>query len=343
MALYASTWLSMVMLLDAVALVAITGFGARCEIPDRMVVARFPAPARPHRARPDRLGDGSPRHRRRAADRRRPRAAAVLLTVAAWIKVWPAALVAAIVIAARARWRVLAAALGTSAIIVAIAFALGSGANVLSFVTEQNARGLQLEAPVSTPWLWQAYVHTPGALIYYDTTLLTWQVAGDGVALVVSLMMPSCCWPAPPWRSSLSRHPARCRRRRGAAALVLALVTALIAFNKVGSPQFMAWLSVPVVLGLAAQSPDGGLLSGARGARARAGRAHPVVLPVSLPVAVGPEPGDAHAAQRPECTRPGTPGMGRCALWRSRRAVSREQSSPPTVMATPVWPFATAP
>jgi hypothetical protein len=44
--------------------------------------------------------------------------------------------------------------------------------------------------------------------------------------------------------------------RRGASAraalppLVLALVTGMIAFQKVGSPQFISWLAVPVVLGL---------------------------------------------------------------------------------------------
>jgi hypothetical protein len=34
-------------------------------------------------------------------------------------------------------------------------------------------------------------------------------------------------------------------------ALALALVTALIAVNKVGSPQFVSWLAVPIVLGIA--------------------------------------------------------------------------------------------
>jgi hypothetical protein len=34
--------------------------------------------------------------------------------------------------------------------------------------------------------------------------------------------------------------------------LVLAITTALILFNKVGSPQFVGWLAVPIVFGLVA-------------------------------------------------------------------------------------------
>ena len=38
------------------------------------------------------------------------------------------------------------------------------------------------------------------------------------------------------------------------APLSLALVSAFIAFNKVGSPQYMTWLAVPIILGIATQS-----------------------------------------------------------------------------------------
>jgi hypothetical protein len=41
-------------------------------------------------------------------------------------------------------------------------------------------------------------------------------------------------------------------------ALALALVSGLIAFNKVGSPQFMTWLAVPVILGLATHAAGHG-------------------------------------------------------------------------------------
>ncbi len=50
----------------------------------------------------------------------RPRLAAFLLTIATWIKVWPAALIAAAIIASRARVRILVTAVLTSVVIVAV-------------------------------------------------------------------------------------------------------------------------------------------------------------------------------------------------------------------------------
>jgi len=41
------------------------------------------------------------------------------------------------------------------------------------------------------------------------------------------------------------------------APLALALVTAFIAFNKVGSPQYITWLAVPIILGLVSARSGG--------------------------------------------------------------------------------------
>jgi hypothetical protein len=183
----------------------------------------------------------------------RPMAASVLLTVAAWVKVWPAALVVAAVVALRGRARrdVVVGAVATTVTVVAISLVLGSGATVLGFVGEQAGRGLQVESPTATAWLWRAAAGMPGAFVYYDHQILTYQVEGDGVgtaarlttvlmALVVLLVL------------LLGLRAVR----RGASAvhllapLSLAFVTALIVTNKVGSPQFVAWLAAPVVLGL---------------------------------------------------------------------------------------------
>lgn len=185
----------------------------------------------------------------------RPAVATMLLTIATWIKVWPAALLAAIVLVSRRRLTVVAVGAATSAAIVALALILGSGANVASFVGQQTGRGLQIESPVSTFWMWQAYAGVPGATVYYDTDILTYQVTGAGVDVAAAVMTPVMAAVvllivALGWLA---------QRRAAAEAdvlapLALALVTALIVVNKVGSPQFIGWLAVPILLGLATQA-----------------------------------------------------------------------------------------
>ena len=183
--------------------------------------------------------------------RTRPLWATVLLTVATWVKVWPAAILAALFLVSRDRWRVLAVMIGSSSLIVLIALLLGSGANVLSFVTQQTDRGIQIESPVAGWWMWQAMFHVPGSSVYYDREILTYQVVGAGVDWAAALMTPVLVVAVAAvlllgWLA----------QRRGARAedlfppLVLALILCMIAFNKVGSPQFISWLAAPVILGL---------------------------------------------------------------------------------------------
>lgn len=174
-----------------------------------------------------------------------------LLTLATWIKVWPAAAVAALIVASRHRWRLAGVAAGVSALIVLVTVILGGGAQVFSFVTQQTARGIQIESPVASLWMWQAVVGVPGSMVYYDRELLTYQVTGDGVEAASSLMTPILLLVLAAvlllgWRA----------QRKGAAftelfpVLILALVLAMIAFNKVGSPQFISWLAAPVILAI---------------------------------------------------------------------------------------------
>ncbi|MHB1234575.1 MAG: glycosyltransferase 87 family protein [Microbacteriaceae bacterium] len=180
-----------------------------------------------------------------------PVLASAILAVATWIKVWPAAILVAMVIALRARRQIVVTAVVTSIVIIVIAEILGSGLNVFSFVTEQTGRGLQIETPVSEIWLWQAYGRTPGTFLYYDHALMTYQVAGNGVGVAIALMTPLMAL-AVVTISLLAIQAVRAGAQPGEllAPLSLALVTALIGFNKVGSPQFMTWLAVPIILGL---------------------------------------------------------------------------------------------
>ena len=73
----------------------------------------------------------------------------------------------------------------------AIALLLGGGANLFSFVGEQAARGLQVEAPISTSGCGRRSPGSAGTFVYYDRALLTWQVAGLGVDVASAMMTRS--------------------------------------------------------------------------------------------------------------------------------------------------------
>jgi hypothetical protein len=182
----------------------------------------------------------------------RPRLAAFLLTVAAWMKVWPAALVAAAIVTLRSRLTILTTAVVTSGVIVVTALILGSQGNVLSFITEQTGRGVQVESPIGTFWMWDAFRHRfGGSSLYYDTAILTYQLRGPGIEVAAAVTTPLLALAV---AALLAVAVLAIRRGVAAAAilspLALALTTALILFNKVGSPQFVAWLAVPIVFGL---------------------------------------------------------------------------------------------
>lgn len=251
--LYSSSWLSLVLVLDLVAFGVLTGWGRRNDrlnvgwwwvaflaLLGPIAVGRIDSITVPIAV----VGV--------ALIASRPAIATVVLTVGAWIKVWPGALVLAMLVACARRAGVAAIGAATSLAIVLIALSFGSGANVVSFVGQQSARGLQIEAPVTTFWMWSAAVDPAHTTVYFDTDILTWQVRGVGVAAASSVMTPLLLVAV-----AAVVVAGVLAMRRGATAsallppLILALLTAMIGFQKVGSPQFISWLAVPVILGLA--------------------------------------------------------------------------------------------
>ncbi|WP_150308375.1 glycosyltransferase 87 family protein [Planctomonas psychrotolerans] len=265
---YAGTWMLLVTLLDAIAFAALVGAPWRCR--DRAADARPAAPRYPGTRSaawfwlafllalgPIAMGriDAITIPLAIVAllwAARRPAASALLLTAATWIKVWPAATIGALLIVSRARGRVVAAAAIGSACIVLAALALGSGATVFSFLGEQSARGLQIEAPLATTFLWLASAGADGALVYYDRDILTFQVTGPGTALASATSTPLMAGAV----LALVALGIRAVRRGSDGStllplLTLSLVVALIVCNKVGSPQFVCWLAPPLVLGVA--------------------------------------------------------------------------------------------
>ncbi|QTX05203.1 glycosyltransferase family 87 protein [Agromyces archimandritae] len=197
----------------------------------------------------------------------RPRVAAALITIATWVKVWPAALGLALVTASRKRGEVVMVALALSAGIVGVSLLAGSELNVFGFIGEQTVRGLQVEAPLAVPWLWAIALGDTASRISYDHDILTFQIDGPGVEIA---------WITTPLMIAgvLAFLVLGIRAvRRGAAfgrvlpPLALGFVAWLMLANKVGSPQFVTWLAAPIVLGLVY-------------------RPHRFVLPASLALAV---------------------------------------------------------
>ena len=181
----------------------------------------------------------------------RPAISGALLAIATWIKVWPAALIAAVLVAVHKRRTVLISVLLTSAVVIAIAVILGGAANIFSFLGQQTTRGLQIEAPLATPFLWLAAFHEQGYAVYYDTVILTFQVMGEGTGIAADLssLLLGIAFVGT-LLGGLLLH------RRGSdpshvlPAVALTLTVVLIVFNKVGSPQYIGWLAAPIIAGL---------------------------------------------------------------------------------------------
>ncbi|MEP6480923.1 MAG: glycosyltransferase 87 family protein [Rhodoglobus sp.] len=249
---YGSTWLSMVMLLNAVAFGFLTGWGRSRErvgvawwwigflvLLGPIALGRIDSVSVPLAL----VGV--------ILVARRPKVAALLITLATWIKVWPAALLLAAIIALKDRWRIATTAIASSIAIVAVAVALGSGSNVFSFITQQTGRGLQPESPVGSFFVWEALAGLPGAGIYYDQSILSYGVRGPGDVVAIALTTPLLALAV----FAIAFLGIRAQRAGAVSGdlfppLALALTTAFLAFNKVGSPQYIAWLAVPIVLGI---------------------------------------------------------------------------------------------
>ena len=178
-------------------------------------------------------------------------AALVWFTVSAWLKVWPVALVLALLQRGEVLKRQLATVGIACLVILGVGVLLGGNQNLFSFITMQSGRGLQVESPIAFLWVTLASLGLAHAMIYFDEPLMTFQVSGDGTAIVANLMTA-----AQLVAILITAWLLVTGRRAGAPIYRLATLTALtatldlIVFNKVGSPQYQLWLVAPVIMGL---------------------------------------------------------------------------------------------
>ncbi len=181
----------------------------------------------------------------------RPVAAGILLSVATWLKVWPAAVLVPIVIASRKRIQVLASGVAVTAVVGLGTYLSGGLPHIMDFLTNQGERGMQLEATFSTPWVWLSVFNIAGSKMADNTAINSTEVYGPGASVAAFLMQPLLILAAVVAAVLLVRALNRGAEREelfleGA----LMMTTAFIVFNKVGSPQFIIWLAPVIIAGL---------------------------------------------------------------------------------------------
>ncbi|MEV7575017.1 glycosyltransferase 87 family protein [Pseudarthrobacter sp. NPDC089323] len=181
----------------------------------------------------------------------RPVVAGVLLSIATWIKVWPAAVLAPIVIASHTRIQVLLAGVAVTAVVTAGTWLSGGLPHILDFLLNQGERGMQLEATFSTPWVWLSVFNIAGSKMADNTAINSTEVYGPGAATAAFLMQPLLILAAVGAAILLVRAMKRgAEREELFLEGSLMMVTAFIVFNKVGSPQFIIWLAPVIIAGL---------------------------------------------------------------------------------------------
>jgi len=184
----------------------------------------------------------------------RPFLTSAILSAATWMKVWPAAVVLALFTVVKQRVQVVLAGVLVTAAVVLLALSMNSLPKLLNFLLQQGDRGMQLEATFTTPWLWMSVLGIGDAHMYMNQDINSMQVDGPGTQLMSVLMQPLLIVAALVVAGLVfwALHTGKGDADRTELLLLgaLALVTAFIVFNKVGSPQFMVWLSPAVAVGL---------------------------------------------------------------------------------------------
>lgn len=188
---------------------------------------------------------------------RRPALATAIATFGAWVKIAPGAVFVALLTTAKRPLRtVILPGAVVSVVVVALALAGGAGSRVLGVFGTQDSRALQSESVFATPFS-VLRLFDPRFRVWMNPDILTLEILGPGTRFtgrlldlllpVAVLVIAAISW----W--AVRRRPAV--RTDVFLLAVTALLLGLIVFNKVGSPQFIAWIGPPVAVAIALAGP----------------------------------------------------------------------------------------
>lgn len=166
-----------------------------------------------------------------------------LFNLAAWIKVAPIAAIFTGFVVTNNRLRFTLHLIYGTAVIVIVGLLLGGNSSMFSFIGMQSGRGVQVESTIGIIWLVQILLSIPGAKIYYDNEILTFQVSGFGVTEVASIMtLVQFAALAITIFLGIRAKRAGVDSNTLFAWIFLTATLDLLVFNKVGSPQYELWV-----------------------------------------------------------------------------------------------------
>jgi hypothetical protein len=182
----------------------------------------------------------------------RPRLAAGCVAVATAVKLWPALVLPPLLAGARPRKPAVLVVVGIGAVAVLTVLLLAGWPRLVSPLTYQAERGLQVEAVLATPVM-AGWALSPARWHIGFAASNSYEITGPGVDALVLLSTGATAvyvvtlglgwW----WLW-------RCRDRVGPVTvvwLVLAAVTGFVVVGKVLSPQYLLWLLPAALAGVA--------------------------------------------------------------------------------------------
>ncbi|MGH3351115.1 MAG: glycosyltransferase 87 family protein [Nocardioides sp.] len=190
---------------------------------------------------------------------RKPKVAAAFAAFATGAKYWPILVIPALAASRRARKRVILTVAITGTALAGLSLVLGGWDRLMTPLTYQSERGLQIESVFATPAM-VAWGHGSAGYVVDYTEWKAYDISGPTVgALLLAATIASVVaaalvivWWVLAWR----RLGMQQSRRNGDATeetivwLVLATVAAFLVTNKVLSPQYMLWLLPAAAAGM---------------------------------------------------------------------------------------------
>lgn len=185
---------------------------------------------------------------------RRPRMAGVLTAIGAGLKLWPAVMLPTFLIRRADRKPVAIGFFGTGLVLAVLSLVIGGVDRLLTPLSWQSARGLQIESVTGTP-LMAARLLDDHKWTLAISRYKAWEIFGPGVSVLVKVstvatvlggILLITLW----WRAHKLAAPSA--ETLGWVFLSTALVVTVT--NKTLSPQYLLWLGGPIAA-LAVRAP----------------------------------------------------------------------------------------